>query len=111
MDAVIDHACHDVSDVAEGAAEGAYPPSMPAPLPANGGRAAEMNLLIDMAMMTTLNGQERTYRQMACIAEAAGWKAKKVYQTDAGLAKITEFTKVSTKRLDDNGRKCWSSRL
>ncbi|KIO21960.1 hypothetical protein M407DRAFT_217354 [Tulasnella calospora MUT 4182] len=95
VEAVIAHACHDIGSLTEGAVEGAYPTPMPEPLPANGGRAAEFEASFDMHMMNVLNGVERTYEQFRQIAEKAGWKPQKVYQTDElSSLKILEFVKV-----------------
>lgn len=55
MDAVVDHACHDLSDVSQGAVEGAYEPGMPAPLPANGGRAVEVDSFLDILVRAVVD--------------------------------------------------------
>jgi len=93
MDAVIDHACHDIGDIGIGAVEGAFPKPFPPPLPANGGRAAEFSLNLDMHMMCLVNGQERTHTHLKQIAAEAGWKAKRVYAVNASPHKISEFIK------------------
>lgn len=54
VDTVVAHACHDLEDVARGAVPGAYDPPMPAPLPANGGRAAEFELTLDLEVSFAL---------------------------------------------------------
>lgn len=45
-------------------------------------------------MMGFFNGQERTHLQLKRVAEAAGWKPKKVHRLDARKIKITEFVKA-----------------
>ncbi|KAG8975011.1 hypothetical protein FRB90_009661, partial [Tulasnella sp. 427] len=65
---------------------------MPHPLPANGGRASEFEASFDMHMLNVLNGGERTFEQFRRIADKAGWKPTKVYQTDElSSLKILEF--------------------
>ncbi|KAG8911488.1 hypothetical protein FRC00_006407 [Tulasnella sp. 408] len=95
VEAVVSHACHDVGSLKDSGVEGAYPTPMPKPLPANGGRAVGFEACFDIHMMNVLNGGERTYEQFRQIAEEAGWRPKKVYQTDElSSLKILEFIKV-----------------
>ncbi len=51
VDIIVNHACHDIPDVTD-AVEGAYTEPMPHPLPANGGRATEVDLLLDIHVST-----------------------------------------------------------
>ncbi|KAG8928406.1 hypothetical protein FRC01_005995 [Tulasnella sp. 417] len=99
VEAVVSHACRDIGSLKDDGVEGAYPAPMPKPLPANGGRATEFEAGFDMHMMNILNGGERTYEQFRQLAAKAGWKPKKVYQTDEiSSLKILEF--VSEYGLD-----------
>lgn len=47
-DMMMEHVCHDLGDAAAHAVEGVYESRYPKPLPANGGRAAEPEALLDM---------------------------------------------------------------
>ncbi|KAG8988229.1 hypothetical protein FRB90_002886 [Tulasnella sp. 427] len=95
VEAVVAHACHDIGSLRDGAVEGAYSDPMPHPLPANGGRASEFEASFDMHMLNVLNGGERTFEQFRRIADKAGWKPSRVYQTDElSSLKILEFSKI-----------------
>jgi len=94
MDAVVNHACHDLGGIDEEAVEGAYPPPYPYPLPANGGRVVEYLLNIDLHMLCHLNGQERTHLHLKEIANQAGWRPTGVYEVGVVGWKITELVKI-----------------
>lgn len=94
MEAIMEYTCQDIGDLAKDAVEGAYPSPFPAPLPANGGRAAEMDTCRDINMMCLVSGKERTFAQFQHIAAAAGWKAVKVYHPYEAKVKLIEFVKV-----------------
>ncbi|EIN04073.1 S-adenosyl-L-methionine-dependent methyltransferase [Punctularia strigosozonata HHB-11173 SS5] len=60
---------------------GSWTPDVPSPLLANLGEASAEVYFIDFAMTALFNGQERTLGEFKEMAEQAGWKIEKVYQT------------------------------
>ena len=62
----------------------------PSPLPKNWGHAARLAHIRDLAMMTLLNGRERTAEELAALAEQAGLKVVKIWPCRS-LIWITEL--------------------
>ncbi|KAJ7512273.1 S-adenosyl-L-methionine-dependent methyltransferase [Mycena galericulata] len=61
---------------------GAKRPPPPAPLLPNFGHAGVVAYCIDLAMMSLLNGQERTVPQLQALMKESGWKLVEVYYGD-----------------------------
>ncbi|TDL27010.1 S-adenosyl-L-methionine-dependent methyltransferase [Rickenella mellea] len=83
VDNLMSFACPDTSPTTTIPGGASEPP--PPPLLANYGHASAFLHMIDLQMLTALNGQERTLVHLAKLLEGAGWKLTKVYRTPTFL--------------------------
>ncbi|KAI0087132.1 S-adenosyl-L-methionine-dependent methyltransferase [Irpex rosettiformis] len=81
IDNVIPYACADSQPSLDSDVPGAanVRPTAPAPLLPNFGAASLLTYLADIAMLSQLNGQERTIAQFARLFERSGWKLVRVH--------------------------------
>ncbi|KAF8351885.1 S-adenosyl-L-methionine-dependent methyltransferase [Amanita rubescens] len=73
IDVILPYACHETEENADGIA-GAVSVKAPNPLLANWGTVNDFTYCIDLCMLTLLNGQERTIKQIDQLCKSAGWK-------------------------------------
>ncbi|KAK2463359.1 hypothetical protein APHAL10511_004670 [Amanita phalloides] len=80
LEVVLPYTCHDPRDDNPGSVIGGVPVKAPAPLLANWGTVNEIAYILDMAMMTLFNGQERTIQQFDQLFTGAGWKITSIHR-------------------------------
>ncbi|KAI0795363.1 S-adenosyl-L-methionine-dependent methyltransferase [Irpex lacteus] len=79
VDNVISYACLDSQETLNIPGVKEVRPTAPKPLLPNFGTASAMTYLLDVSLMTGLNGKERTAAQFAEIYKQSGWKLVRVH--------------------------------